>query len=114
MKFTFSFDLSISKIPGFIFIFLALQQFIIQFYIQIIGRIFLDKYLWLPNWLYVILGVLNLILILIALIISLISYKKESEKLIRFLCISLSSYLLISIGSGLISLIIPSLKMLLP
>ena len=110
MKFTFSFDLSISKIPGFIFIFLALQQFITQFYIQIIGRIFLDEYIWLPLWLQLPLGILNLILILIALIISIISYKKESEKLIKFLYISLSTYLFITIGFSLIAIILSFLK----
>ena len=110
MKFTFSFDLNLSKIPGFIFIFLALQQFIYQFYVQIIGRIFLDKYLWLPVWLQSTLGILDLILILIAFIISIISYKKESEKVIKFLYISLSSYLFITIGSGLFSIFVNFLK----
>ena len=110
LKFTFSFDLNISKIPGFIFIFLALQTFFYQFYVQIIGRIFLDKYLWLPVWLQTTLGILDLILILIAFIISIISYKKESEKVIKFLYISLSSYLFITIASSLFSIIVTFLK----
>ena len=112
LKFTFSFDLSISKIPGFIFIFLALQHFIIRFYL-LIGSIILDKYLMLPKWLFITLAILNLILVFIAFIISLISYNKESEKLIRFLYICLSSSLFIVICSNLISFIYALIKFIL-